>query len=276
MADDLDDIRAALARIPNPIALLENLFAFAPVGLQIYEASGRSLLVNKAFIELFGSEPPPGYNVLRDEIAKRNGVLGLIHRAFAGETVQVPPLWYDARELKQVKVLTGRRVAMSSTFFPLFGRDLKVSHVGIVFRDHTPEMVAREKAAEELARLEAIIEQSGDGICVLDQAGVVRLINGAGRRQGLRGAGLPRAEWIALHRLCAPDGSALAPERLPGSCALRGEACTGRVRLDREDGSAVVLSVTASPLLRADGSVNGAILTMREETGRASGGAGPA
>ena len=64
---DLDDIRATLARIPNPIRVLESLFALAPVGLQIYEAGGRSLLVNQAFLDMFGTEPPPGYNVLEDE-----------------------------------------------------------------------------------------------------------------------------------------------------------------------------------------------------------------
>src|SRR2546421_434999 len=87
---DLDEIRAALARIPNPIAVLESLFALAPVGLQIYEAGGRSLLVNQAFIDLFGAEPPPGYNVLQDEIAAKNGVLELIQRAFRGETISTP------------------------------------------------------------------------------------------------------------------------------------------------------------------------------------------
>ncbi len=103
---DLDEIRAALARIPNPIAVLESLFALAPVGLQIYEVGGRSLLVNQAFLDLFGSEPPPGYNVLQDEIAARNGVLELIQRAFRGETISTPTVWYDPRELTQVHVET--------------------------------------------------------------------------------------------------------------------------------------------------------------------------
>ncbi len=157
---DLDDIRASLARIANPIALLESLFALAPVGLQVYEASGRSLLVNEAFIKLFGAEPPPGYNVLHDEIAEQNGVLGLIHRAFAGETVEIPPVWYDPRELKRVHVETGNRVAMAATFFPVFGRDNRVTHVGIVFRDLTAEFNERAKAEHERARLQALIEQS--------------------------------------------------------------------------------------------------------------------
>src|SRR3954452_5254564 len=104
---DLDTIRSTLARIPNPIAVLESLFAFAPVGLQIYEASGRSILVNQAFLDLFGSEPPPGYNVLHDELAAGRGILDLTRRAFAGETIHTPPIWYDPRELSHVEVDAG-------------------------------------------------------------------------------------------------------------------------------------------------------------------------
>ena len=106
----LDEIREGLGRVSDPLALLEGIFACAPVGLQIYEASGRCLLVNQAFRDLFGTAPAPGYNVLKDEIAKRNGVLGLIHRAFDGERVTIGPIWYDPRELKQVTVDDRRRV----------------------------------------------------------------------------------------------------------------------------------------------------------------------
>src|SRR5689334_16734596 len=110
----LEEVRAKLAQVSNPVALLEGIFAFAPVGFQIYTVDGRSLVTNKAFRDMFGSEPPPDYNVLRDEIAKQHGVLELIHRAFQGEVVAVPPLWYDPRELKQVTIVEGRRVAISS------------------------------------------------------------------------------------------------------------------------------------------------------------------
>jgi signal transduction histidine kinase len=171
---DLDEIRASLARIPNPIALLESLFALAPVGLQIYEAQGRSLLVNQAFIKLFGSEPPPGYNVLQDEIAEKNGVLGLIHRAFAGETIEVPPVWYDARELQRVRVETAHRVAMSATFFPLIGRDGRVTHVGVFFRDLTAEFTEREKGEQERARLRTLIAESAAREAEREQSALFR------------------------------------------------------------------------------------------------------
>src|SRR3954468_20203761 len=136
----LDDMRERLAEVSDPLALLERIFALAPVGLQIYGASGRCLLVNQAFRDLFGSEPPPEYNVLRDEIAERNGVLDLVHRAFAGETVTIGPIWYDPRELEHVTVSEGRRVAIVSTFFPLFGTAGEVTHVAIVFKDLTTEI----------------------------------------------------------------------------------------------------------------------------------------
>jgi signal transduction histidine kinase/CheY-like chemotaxis protein len=147
--EPLEEIRDRLARLEDPVALLLGLFAYAPVGFQIYEASGRSLAVNQAFRDLFGAEPPPEYNVLRDEIAERSGALDLIHRAFAGETVNVPALWYDPRELTQVTVETGNRVAVSATFFPIRDREGRVTHVAIVFKDLTAEMLAREQAERE-------------------------------------------------------------------------------------------------------------------------------
>jgi len=143
---ELQKVHEKLADIPGSAIILEALFALAPVGFQIYEASGRCLLVNQAFRDLFGSEPPPEYNVLRDEIAAANGMLGLVKRAFAGEVVSTPPLWYDPRELRQVAVTEGRRVAITTTFFPLRDSTGAVTHVGIVFKDVTPEM---EKRARE-------------------------------------------------------------------------------------------------------------------------------
>jgi PAS domain S-box-containing protein len=151
-AADLAEIRERLARLPDPMALLEGLFAYAPVGFQIYRADGTCLLTNRAFRQLFGAEPPPGYNVLHDEIAAERGVLGLIHRAFAGETIETPPVWYDPRDLQQVKVEEGRPVAMSATFFPLRDAEGKVAFVAIAFKDLTEEMQARQRVQLANAR----------------------------------------------------------------------------------------------------------------------------
>ena len=128
-----NETRARLAAIADPMGLLAGLFTASPVGFQIFSADGHCQLVNDAFRELFGSEPPPGYNVLRDEIAAQTGTLALIHRAFAGETVTTPPFWYDPRELTQVKVTEGRRVAIVMSIFPLRDGAGHITHVASVF-----------------------------------------------------------------------------------------------------------------------------------------------
>lgn len=153
-SQELQAIRERLAAVDDPLSLLAGIFAFAPVGFQIYRADGTSVLTNAAFRELFGSEPPPEYNVLRDEIAEREGVLGLIHRAFAGETVRLPPVWYDPRELRQVRIEQANRVAIEATFFPLRQPATGVvTYVAIIFKDVTAEITAREQAEAERDRL---------------------------------------------------------------------------------------------------------------------------
>src|SRR6266542_3422910 len=194
----LEEIRARLGQVSDPLALLEGIFACAPVGLQIYEASGRCLLVNQAFRNLFGAEPPPEYNVLEDEIAERNGVLDLVHRAFAGETITIGPIWYDPRELTQVRVPQGRRVAIASTFFPLLDGAGKVSHVAIVFKDLTTEIEAR------------------------DEEGIIRGLNPEAERQhGIERKAVPPAQWASAYGLLDMRGQALPLSDTPLYRALK-------------------------------------------------------
>src|SRR6188474_1695688 len=157
----LDEIRVRLAGISDPVRLLQGIFAYAPFGLQVYRADGHCLLTNKAFRDLFGSEPPPEYNVLHDEIAERQGLLGLVKRAFAGETVQTPTFWYDPRELQQVHVTEGRRVAISITLLPLFGASDGVEHVALVFKDQTEETLAREQLEAALRARQDFLSIAG-------------------------------------------------------------------------------------------------------------------
>jgi signal transduction histidine kinase/CheY-like chemotaxis protein len=143
---ELDGIRDKLGPVAAPLALLESIVAWAPFALQLCDASGRCLVVNRAFRELFGWQPPADYNVLTDEQARREGVLPLLQRAFAGEALQAPPAWYEQRQLGE-----GRRVAIEAVLLPVFDAERAVSHVVIMFKDVTSERVAREVAAREAA-----------------------------------------------------------------------------------------------------------------------------
>ena len=246
----LAGIRAALGGVEDPLALFEGLFAVAPFGLEIYDAKGRPLAVNQAFLDLFGSAPPPGYNVLADDIAEREGLLPLIRDAFAGRTVRLPVTWYDPRELRSVRVEEGKRVAIDTTFFPIRDREGRVIHVAVLFKDVTKEETSREQMERERDLLSAIVQQSGDGIVVVDEKGLVRLVNAEAQRQGATATPEP-----------------LPHEGLPIAEALRGEATSATVQV-RLPAGLRRLNALATPLRAPDGSVRGAVVTTRDETAR--------
>ncbi len=274
---DLSTIQRQLAAIPDPVALLAGLFAFAPVGFQIYRASGHSLLVNAAFIELFGSEPPPDYNVLEDDVLEKRGVLDQIRSAFAGETVHLPPVWYDPRELRSVEVTEGKRVAIEATFFPLRDGAGALTHVAVVFADRTELQLERERlvASEERLTserdlLQAIIEQSTEGIIVADAKGTIEVFNAAASRQhGVPQRAVAAPDWADAFGLFDLDGTRLTLEATPLHQALQGRVVgDARWRVRRPDGELRTLAGSAAPLRHRDGSSAGAVLVTRDETER--------
>lgn len=150
---DLHRVQERLASVADPIGFLVNLFAHAPVGFAVWSADGYTLLTNKAFRDLFGSEPPPEYNVLEDDLVARSGMRSLFQRAFTGETVQVPTFWYDPRELTTVKVHEGRRVAISMTIFPLFKPGGAIDCVAATYKDETSVTLAHDQLRRSDERL---------------------------------------------------------------------------------------------------------------------------
>src|SRR5215470_7723726 len=249
--DRIDEVRQRLAALDDPATLLEGLFAHSPIPLQIYRPDGHSLLTNRAFRELFGSEPPASYNIFQDDIAAATGILGLIQRAFAGEVVTTPPLWYDARELKSVHVTEGRRVAISATFFPLFKQGA-VAHVAIVFTDLTREMQALADAEAQRNLLEEVLRQMPAGVVIGEAtSGQVLLANAqADKLVGATAARTPR------------DG-------FPLRRALAGESLDGEeFTVTGEDGVAKVVRVSAGPVRNPTGNVVAAVSTFFDVTER--------
>ncbi|WP_434384399.1 ATP-binding protein [Melittangium boletus] len=127
-----------------------------------------------------------------------------------------------------------------------------------------------ERDQERQEMLDALIQQTGDGLLVVDPQGRPQLINPAAREQfGIAeedGALLlmkPEA-WLSLE-----SQKPIERRYRPLERALRGEVVRGigwGVR--HANGGTRVLTGTASPLLRADGSRWGAVLITRDETER--------
>jgi signal transduction histidine kinase/PAS domain-containing protein len=252
LREEVDRVRQYLEQVEDPIALLEGIFAYAPVGFQIYKPDGHCLLVNQKFVEMFGSAPPPEYNVLEDEIAEKAGVLPLIRRAFEGETVVTPPIWYDPRELKQVNVPEGRRVALAATFFPLYDREQRLSHVAITFRDVTSEMSARQETEAQRDRLESVLKQMPAGVCIVQAPDGALVFANASVAKILGRPDLPPM-WRDAHD--SPVRRAL----------VDGAASTGvLLGYTRPDGKRVTLRMHVAPVRGRESGIEAAVVTFHD------------
>jgi PAS domain S-box-containing protein len=284
MADEPEALDA-LSLIADPLALLRGLFEHSPVPYAIFNSAGHFVLANPAYRLLFRKLPPPEYNIFADEVTRRIGTADLVQRAFAGETVRTPALWYDPNALEHVRVTQENRVAISCTFFPLRAANGEIREVAIAYKDVTPERTAleqvearerearelSEKLEEQMALLQATIQQSGDGIIVADRHGVLRIFNPEAERQyGHAALDVDARAWSAAPPRYDRDLRPLPVDDCPLQRALvrseRVENACWLVR--RADGSFRTLTGTATPLSHADGSPAGALLITRDETER--------
>ncbi len=233
-------INSRLDSIADPRTLLAGLFEHSPVAFQIYRADGHSMLVNQAFRELFQSEPPPEHSILTDEVAAKSGQLDLVLRAFAGETIHLPPFWYDPRETTNFEQREGRLVAIEATMFPLFDAAGAVSHVAICFRNATAEMeLARERdylrALEECSAEITAIHRPDTSTSTVSPS-VTRIL------------GYTQEEFTRLGAtLIHPDDRART-DRIE-EAGSPGQAVHSEYRLRHKDGSYHWMSVTAINLL---------------------------
>jgi signal transduction histidine kinase len=144
ISPEIVKLRESLKSIADPTGFLANLFAYSPVGFSIWTADGHCLFTNQAYRDLFGSELPPEYNILHDDVVDEMSILQNIRRAFSGQAVQLPAFWYDLRDLKSVKVTEGNRVAISMAIFPLFDAQGAIEFVACTYKDETEVMLAHD------------------------------------------------------------------------------------------------------------------------------------
>jgi len=266
--------------IADPRSLFETLFEQSPVAFQIYRLDGHCLLVNPAFRQLFGTEPPPEYNVLEDDVLARNGFLPQVHRAFAGETVVTDPHWYDPRELRQVAVPDGRRVGVEVTMFPLRDCAGTVRYIALSFKDVTVELERQrerdhfEQVARALERTEselaATLDSIGDAVIATDLEGRIVWLNPVAERL----TGWQRADaWgLALadvFRIAGHEGEPPA-EALTRALADRVTFwLPGGTALVSRAGATVPIDGSIAPICDGGAAPRGFVLVFRDMTEKA-------
>jgi signal transduction histidine kinase/CheY-like chemotaxis protein len=82
----------------NAEALLNDIIENNPMSIQIVDKEGHTLRGNPAFIELFGSVPPPEFSIFDDLKSKSTELENLVFRVKNGEIVHLPDIYFNAHD----------------------------------------------------------------------------------------------------------------------------------------------------------------------------------
>jgi len=133
----------------------------------------------------------------------------------------------------------------------------------------TAELTASEEACRQQARiLQSILDNLADGVLVADKRGKFLVFNPAARR--IIGLGVIDGdpdEWPARYGLYLPDGQRLIPSGQDAlSRAIEGERVRNAiVKIDnRATRQPVWISANASPLIDAEGNIQGGTVVIRD------------
>src|SRR5262249_36059429 len=138
---------------------LQRLIQQTPVGIQVFDASGLCIDVNRAHLEIFGiteRESLVGrYNILSDPLAEWVGTKAAVHRVLAGEVVNLGDLAFDFSHGDPRYVDPTLQRTVNVTLFPIFDADATV----VTFVGLNLDVTGRKLMETDLRRLNVELEQ---------------------------------------------------------------------------------------------------------------------
>ncbi|MEX2173416.1 MAG: PAS domain S-box protein [Pirellulaceae bacterium] len=273
-------------------ARFRGLMEQAPFSVQVFSPDGRTIRVNRAWEELWGTrfDQIASYNILADRQLEARGVLHYIHKGFTGQTARLPAIQYNPNEtLPDVTQHSDPRRWLSAVIYPLKDTEGLVREVVLIHEDITARKLAEDallaahreleaKVAErtaELARtnefLQALLQNVQDGIVACNAEGVLTLFNQATREfHGLPVEPIPADRWAEHYDLYrADDQSRMSKDEIPLFRALRGERVQNAEMIITPKGSPPrIVLASGQAFYDGRGEKLGAVVSMHDITER--------
>lgn len=148
MGDGRRDLRALVegARGNPNEDLLRCLIEENPNLFLVVDMAGQLVYVNRAFVDFFGTLPPPGRSIFEDRFLTRAGKIDEVRRAFRGETVLLPDVPVNLRDLHPA--YPDREFRIQMLLYPLRDAAGTFERVAVVMTDVTRRLQAEAQLAE--------------------------------------------------------------------------------------------------------------------------------
>jgi PAS domain S-box-containing protein len=186
-----------------------SMFEQAPFSIQLLSPDGRTTGFNAAWRQLWNATPEllqfvlTSYNLLEDPQLEAKGIMPWLRRAFAGEAVRAPAIYYDPEELGRGG--TGRWV--EGYFYPIRDARGVITEVVLLHNDITSQKEAELALKESEERYRTLIEGSPEVVFLTDLSSRMLFANKAlEERVGYTAADfqMPQTENPFIHPEDAP------------------------------------------------------------------------
>jgi PAS domain S-box-containing protein len=143
-----------------------NLVAQSPLSIQILDISGKTILVNRAFEELWEvpAEQVLGYNLLPDDQSRDTGINSYLEKAFSGDSVVCPPIEFTPK----TESVLGRTRVVQAFIYPIKDESGAIREVTLVHMDITDRKQAEEALAESEQKFHDIFNTTTDSIHICE------------------------------------------------------------------------------------------------------------
>lgn len=150
---DISENKRAEEKLRESDTRFRTIVDQSPFSIMIYLPDGRPLLVNQAAADLWGYSTNDleylffNYNIFNDEHLRTKGIMSYFERAFAGESVEIPPVEYEHGRKKRATGSGNDMLWVKTYLYP--ARDA-AGNVGLVVQMH--EDITERKRVEDLTR----------------------------------------------------------------------------------------------------------------------------
>jgi len=158
ITQDITEVRTFQAETRKMAEVLDRIIEFNPYSIQILNPRGHHVRANKAFLELFKTEPDKGWSIFDDPQIKQQEFYDMLLRSLKGEVVQIPPIWYNAH-LSDPKY-PNNPICIGSVLFPVFLSTGELEYIVLMHEDITDRMKAQEALQKSEKRMKHLLSSN--------------------------------------------------------------------------------------------------------------------
>jgi diguanylate cyclase (GGDEF)-like protein/PAS domain S-box-containing protein len=242
------------------------LFVHSPMPCQILTPAGKTILVNKSWMELWGFTEDfvrnvflDTYNILEDAYLESTGVTPLLRRAFAGEAVNIPASYYDPA----VNQLPGRGRWVKTYLLPVNNGSHQVQELIMIQEDITEQKQAEEDLRTAANRYKALTQAAPVGIFETTPDGDCTYVND--RWSAIAGMSLEQARGKRWKTALHPDDAEWTGT-LWYETACSGSVFKAEYRFMRPDGTVTWVYGQGMAIRNDIGDITGYVGTVTDIT----------